>query len=173
MNIVTLFSTLLLSGLIVGALQRPAAAQAADDKGSMQETTYGAWTFFSRPDPRSKKTEYTIYNSALKTETVALMFRCTPEGLWGFIFDGVQRRTAVPYKVRITFDNKTSQVVEGSASASDPVIMLRVTDELLGNIAKAKTFSITASGQGPAQTYAFDNDKAQPVFLLFAHNCQE
>lgn len=155
------------------AAAQSGGAQSSQADGASNETRYGSWTFFARTDPQSKKTEYTIYNPAQKVENVALMFRCTPNGLWGFIFDGAQHKAGAPYKVSFKFDNKTTKAVEAAAGDGDPVILLRITDDLMGNLARARAFSITASGEGAAKTYAFDNAEAQSVFLLFAHNCQE
>lgn len=173
MRFTGLLKTILLSAGIAFGLHHPAAAQAGAETVALQETSYGSWTFFARPDPQSKKTEYTIYNSALKTENVALMLRCTPNGLWVFLFDGVERKTDEAFKVTFKYDGKTSVEVEGDAVPPDPIIMLRISDTLLENLTKAKTFTITAAGKGTAQTYAFKNAEAQAVFPLFALNCQE
>lgn len=167
------FQLLLVTALAGLAFTGAARAQAAADVPALNETQYGAWTFFARPDPQSKKTEYTIYNSALKTDTVALMFRCSPGGLWGFIFDGGEHKAGTAYKVNFRFDGKSIQSVEGGGGAPNPVIMLRVDDALMQNLAKAQAFSISISGHGTAKTYQFENAEAQAVFLLFAHNCQE
>ncbi|WP_127091858.1 hypothetical protein [Aquabacter cavernae] len=164
--------TILVYGCLSLASLTPAVAQSGGGSGGSNETRHGAWTFFTRPDPQSKKTEYTIYNPAQKVENVALMFRCTPNGLWGFLFDGTQHKAGAALKVSFKFDGKTTQAVEAAAGDGDPVIMLRVTDALISDLIKARTFSITASGEGPAKTYSFDNAEAQAVFLLFSQNCQ-
>ncbi|MEW6257240.1 MAG: hypothetical protein AB1592_14905 [Pseudomonadota bacterium] len=173
MTFASRFQLLLITAATGLAFSGSAAAQAAADAPALNETQYGAWTFFARPAPQSKKTEYTIYNSAQKTESVALMFRCSPNGLWGFIFDGGDHKAGTSYKVNFRFDGKSIQSVEGGGGAPNPVIMLRVDDALMENLAKAQAFSISVTGHGPAKTYQFENAEAQSVFLLFAHNCQE
>lgn len=153
------------------AAHNPAHAASAGDDSTVP---FGSWTFFSRPDPQTKKTEYTVYNKAKGEENVGFMLTCSNKTLNVYLFDGVPHKPSEKYKLTFTFDGKTKKVLNGAGSNGDPIIfMMPEDDSILHAVATAKAFAIATSGAGTPKTYRFDNAKASDALLLFSANCQE
>lgn len=162
--------TLIIAGTTIGI----AAHDPAHAAGNDSTVPFGSWTFFSRPDPQTKKTEYTVYNKAKGEENVGFMLTCSDKTLNVYLFDGVPHKPSEKYKLTFTFDDKTKKVLSGAGSNGDPIIfMMPEDDTILHAIASAKAFAITTSGAGKPKTYRFDNAKASDALLLFSENCQE